>query len=230
MEEDQEVTEDWEKANVPPVFTKGKKEDLRNYRLVSLTLIPKKVMELILLETISKHRKDKMICMGEGRAVDVVCLHFGKAFNTVFIIDKLIRYRLDKWTVRWAESWLNCWAQRAVISSEKFSWRLGLIPVPTLFNIFSNDLANRTECNLSKFADKAKLGGVADTPDGCAAIQRDLNRLEKWATEILTGVGAQLLLYTDAFTNKKLDSSTRGLLLLDASLNLPQKYMRKPWQ
>jgi len=55
--------------------------------------------------------------VGEGRAVDVVCLHFGKDFNTMFIIDKLIRYSLDKGTVMWAEGWLNCLAQRAVISS-----------------------------------------------------------------------------------------------------------------
>ncbi|PKU34882.1 rna-directed dna polymerase from mobile element jockey-like [Limosa lapponica baueri] len=36
------------------------------------------------------------------------------------------------------------------------------------------------KCILSTFADDTKPGGVAGTADGYAAIQRDLDRLEKW--------------------------------------------------
>ncbi|GAB0188721.1 mitochondrial enolase superfamily member 1 [Grus japonensis] len=34
---------------------------------------------------------------------------------------------------------------------------------------------------ICKFADDTKLGGVADTPEHCTTIQRDLDRVENWA-------------------------------------------------
>ena len=49
---------------------------------------------------------------------------------------------------------------------------------PDLFYIFINDLVEEREAMLSRFADDTKLGGVADTLEGHAAIQQDLNRKE----------------------------------------------------
>ncbi|KAK4828788.1 hypothetical protein QYF61_000845 [Mycteria americana] len=50
-----------------------------------------------------------------------------------------------------------------------------------LFNIFINNLDEWAACTLSRSADDTKLGGVTDRPNDCFALQKDMNKLEKWA-------------------------------------------------
>lgn len=67
-----------------------------------------------------------------------------------------MKKRLDKWTVRRTENWLNFWAQRAVTSSMDTSgWPvISCAPQrpllsPVLYNVFINDLADGTKYTFS---------------------------------------------------------------------------------
>ncbi|KAK4806823.1 hypothetical protein QYF61_005619 [Mycteria americana] len=126
-----EVPVDWRLANVTPIYKKGWKEDPGNYRPVSLTSVPGKIMEQIILSAITRHVQDNQVIrpsqhgfmkgrscwtnlisfydkvtrlVDEGKAVNVVYLDFSKAFDTVshsILLEKLAAHGLDGHTLPW---------------------------------------------------------------------------------------------------------------------------------
>jgi len=175
--------------------------------------VPGKITEQVLLNALLRHMENKDEVIGgnqhgitkhkscltnsvafydgvialvdKRRATDILYLDFCKPFDTVLpniMVTKLEKNIFDGWTTH-----------RVVVSGSVSEWKLGRsgapqesVLGPVLFNIFVGDMDHGIECTLSKFAGDTKLSGAVNMLEGRDAIQRDLDRLERWAHVNLT--------------------------------------------
>ncbi|KAF7254387.1 RNA-directed DNA polymerase from mobile element jockey [Varanus komodoensis] len=181
-----------------------------------------------------------------GDTVDVVYLDFSKASNKVphdILVEKLRSFGIHQSTVRWIRAWLTDRKQKVTISGESSGWwpvtsgvPQGSVLGPILFNLFINDMEEGVNSLLIKFADDTKTRAVATTEEQVLQIQKDLDRLWKWAGDNRVAfnvdkckvlhLGHRNSCHKYRLGDKWLESSTceRDLgVLVDCRLNMSQQ-------
>jgi len=137
---------DWRNANVCPIFKKGERYDVGNYRPVSLTSITSKIMEHCIVSNMLDHFEENDILfpyqhgfrrrlstetqlvsftdeltnlVSNGGQVDAIVLDFSKAFDKVChrrLMHKLTFYGVTGHTNNWIHSFLSDRHQRVVVN------------------------------------------------------------------------------------------------------------------
>jgi hypothetical protein len=131
------VPPDWKVANIRPIFKSGRRDRPENYRPISLTSIPSKLIEHIIVSSMWKHINNNKIIKSSqhgfrknfstttqllhvlhhaseslSRRLDyhLVSFDFAKAFDKVphnLLVHKLKAYKFSSQVVNWVEEWLR---------------------------------------------------------------------------------------------------------------------------
>jgi len=131
------LPDEWRTAHIVPIFKKGNRTDPANYRPVSLTCVPCKIMETIIKENLVKFWEDNdTFCkeqhgftrgkscltnlletlenwtraLDEGYGLDVIYLDYRKAFDSVphrRLLEKLKGLGIKGKLLQWLESFLT---------------------------------------------------------------------------------------------------------------------------
>jgi hypothetical protein len=142
----------WKEANVSPIFKKGSRLDAVNYRPISLTSLPCKLLEGFVRETMTEHinylrlfvkeqhgfvRNKSCVSnlletldyltklLAEGKSIDLIYLDFAKAFDTLvhaLLLELLPTYGFDDGINRWIKSFLSDRRQRVVLGEFVSDW------------------------------------------------------------------------------------------------------------
>jgi len=143
---------DWRSANISAIYKKGSKNDVSNYRPISLTSVSCKIFESILRDNIIKHFQvnklftskqfgfikgkstvlqlpqildDWALHLENGGQIDVIYTDFEKAFDKVphkRLISKLYSYGINIDVVLWIEAFLANRKQRVQVHDSFSNW------------------------------------------------------------------------------------------------------------
>src|SRR5437867_2173104 len=147
-----EIPDDWKRANITPIFKKGDKSNVENYRPISLTSFYGKVFEKIIKQDVeeefvngnfikktqhgfSKGRSclsNLLICqesiidsIDNGSSIDIIYLDFQKAFDKVphcRLIEKMKEAGIGDSVLRWICNWLKGRIQRVGLNGTFSDW------------------------------------------------------------------------------------------------------------
>ena len=146
-----DVPDQWKLANVVPLFKKGDKHDVANYRPISLLSIVSKVLERCLFNYLCKLLWPKIYhlqhgftkgrscasqlirvyhdigaTLDKGGQVDIIYLDFSKAFDSVphhLLLQKLRhQYGISDSLLSWFKSYLDSRKQRVLIDGVNSEW------------------------------------------------------------------------------------------------------------
>ena len=154
------VPKQWKMANIVPIHKKEEKDDIKNYRPVSLLSVVGKIMERIVFKYTYNFFKDNFIisdnqsgflpgrstvtqllevyhefckAIDEGKEIRVIFLDISKAFDRVWHTGLL--FKLEKCGIRgrlldWFKSYLKDHLQRVIINGQFSEWISILAGVP----------------------------------------------------------------------------------------------------
>ena len=143
----------WKRANVSAIFKKGEKKKPSNYRPISLTSVPCKLMEKLVRDAIVNHMTEINLfsnaqhgfikgkscvtqllefmeeitqAIDNGDEVDIIYLDFCKAFDKVphrRLLQKLYAYDIRGKVHSWVQEFLTDRKQRVIVNGSQSTWK-----------------------------------------------------------------------------------------------------------